>query len=301
MRVLVTGSEGFVGTWLMRHLADVGDDAFGLDPAIDITDASGVHQAVVDAAPAAVVHLAAQPSVAASWAHPDQAFAVNATGTLHITEAALACTRPPRVLVVSSAEVYGIVAPDDLPLGEDRPWRPVSPYAMSKAAAELVGLQAWLGRGLEVMRARPFNHIGPGQASAFVVASLARQVVDAVEQGAQELHVGDVSVRRDLTDVRDVVRAYRALLADGQPGEVYNVCRGESVPIESVAAQLLKLAGVDLPLVVDRARLRPVDLPDLRGDPTRLEMATGWKPEIPLERTLADVLASLVQRPRAST
>lgn len=295
----MTGSDGFVGRWMMRHLAAIGDHAVALDPAVDVTDARGLREAVAAAAPESVIHLAAQASVAASWAEPDGAFAVNAVGTLHLVEAALACVRPPRVLLISSAEVYGIVSAEELPLGEDRPWRPVSPYAMSKAAAELVGLQAWLGRGLDVVRARPFNHCGPGQAPIFVVPSLARQVIDAVERGAGELRVGDVSVRRDLTDVRDVVRAYRLLLAHGRPGEVYNVCRGESVPIEDVARQLMALAGVDLPLVVDPDRLRPVDLPDLRGDPARLRSATAWVPEVPLEQTLSDVLASL-DAPRPS-
>jgi GDP-4-dehydro-6-deoxy-D-mannose reductase len=188
--------------------------------------------------------------------------------------------------------VYGQVTPDELPLGEDHPFRPASPYAVSKASAELLGLQAWLGRGLEVVRVRPFNHTGPGQAPDYVVPSLARQVAEAVRSGAAQLSVGNLAARRDLTDVRDVVRAYRLLLDAGRPGEVYNVCRGESVVIEDVARRLLVLAGVDLPLVVDPAQMRPVDLPDLRGDPTRLHAATGWTPAIGLDQTLGDVLAS---------
>jgi GDP-4-dehydro-6-deoxy-D-mannose reductase len=293
VRVLVTGSDGFVGTWLMRHLAERGDDAVGLDPAVDVTDAAGLTKAVVAVEADAVIHLAALASVGATWKDPTAAFAVNATGTLHLVQAALACTAPPRVLLISSAEVYGIVHPDDLPLVESRPVQPVSPYALSKAAAELVGRQAWLGHGLEVVVARPFNHTGPGQAPGFVVPSVARQVADAARSGARSLLVGDVSVRRDLTDVRDVVRAYRLLVEHGAPGEAYNVCRGTSTEIAEVARRLLALAGVDLPLEVDPARLRPVDLPNLRGDPSRLREATGWAPEIALDTTLGDVLASL--------
>lgn len=291
--MLVTGSDGFVGRWLMRHLADVGDDAIGLDPAVDLIDAPTVLAAVVAVEPDAVVHLAAQASVAQSWEQPLATFAVNATGTLHLIEAARACPQPPRVLLVSSAEVYGVVEPDDLPLREDRPLAPVSPYALTKATAELIGRQAWLGRGLEVISARPFNHTGPGQASGFVVPSLARQIVDSERSGAAAIAVGDISVRRDLTDVRDVVRAYRLLLDTGTPGHSYNVCRGESTEIAEIGRRLAALAQVDLPFVVDPALLRPVDIPDLRGDPGRLHQTTGWQPEIALDRTLADVLASL--------
>jgi GDP-4-dehydro-6-deoxy-D-mannose reductase len=293
VRVLVTGSDGFVGRWLMSHLGDVGDEAIGLDPTVDVVDAAALRAAVVAVEPDAIVHLAAQASVAQSWEEPLATFAVNATGTLHLTEAALACPKPPRVLLVGSADVYGVVRPEDLPLREDRPTAPVSPYALTKAAAELIGRQAWAGRGLEVLSVRPFNHTGPGQAPGFVVPSLARQIVDSERSGATAIAVGDISVRRDLTDVRDVVRAYRLLLSAGTPGQVYNVCRGESTEIAEVGRRLAALAQVDLPFVVDPDRLRPVDIPDLRGDPTRLHDVTGWEPEIALDRTLADVLASL--------
>ncbi len=166
----------------------------------------------------------------------------------------------------------------------------MSPYAASKAAAELIGLQAWLGRGLEVIRARPFNHTGPGQRPDFVVPALARQVAAAAAAGRGVIETGNLAARRDITDVRDVVRAYRALLEFGVPGEVYNVCRGEAVSIEEVVRRLVALAGVDLEIVPDPARFRPVDLPELRGDGSRLHAATGWAPEIPFDDTLAAVL-----------
>ena len=217
-------------------------------------------------------------------------YAVNTLGALNLLEAALACNRPPRVLLISSSEVYGRVAARDLPIVEDQPFAPVSPYAVSKAAAELMGLQAWLGRGLEVVRARPFNHTGPGQRPDYVVPALARQVASAVASGTGVLETGNLDVRRDITDVRDVVRAYRDLLDTGAPGQVYNVCRGESVSIQEVAHRLLGLAGTDLRIVIDPARVRPVDLPELRGDPTRLRAATGWAPAIPFDETLMAVL-----------
>lgn len=291
MRVLVTGSKGFVGQWLIAHLEAHGDEVIGLDTEVDITEASALREVVVTAAPNAICHLAALASVGASWGASEATYQVNTVGTANVLDAALACSEKPRVLLVSSSEVYGRVGPADLPLGEDRPFAPVSPYAASKAAAEIIGLQAWLGAGLEVVRARPFNHTGAGQRRDFVVPALAEQIARAVRSGADRLSTGNLDARRDLTDVRDVVRAYRMLLVGGEPGQVYNVCRGEAVSIREVAERLLVLAGVDLPIVVDPSRVRPVDIPELRGDRSRIGEAVGWAPEIDLDRTLADVLA----------
>ena len=290
MRVLVTGSKGFVGQWLIAHLEEQGDEVIGLDAEVDITGAAGLREAVVTAAPDAVCHLAALASVGASWGASEATYTVNTVGTANLLDAALACPNRPRVLLVSSSEVYGRVSPDDLPLTEDSPVAPVSPYAASKAAAEVVAQQAWLGSGLEVTRARPFNHTGPGQRRDFVVPALAAQIAQAVRTGADQLNTGNLDARRDLSDVRDVVRAYRMLLVGGQPGEVYNICRGESVSIREVAERLLRIAGVEMPIVVDPARVRPVEIPELRGDRRRIEQAVGWAPEIDLDRTLADVL-----------
>ncbi len=296
--MLVTGSRGFVAGWLIPHLESRGDVVVALDTEVDITNAGRLTEAVTAAGPDAICHLAAQASVGASWEDASGTFAVNAVGTLNLIDAALACRSRPRVLLVSSSEVYGHVTPDALPLREDHPFMPVSPYAASKAAAELIGLQAWLGQGLEVIRARPFNHTGPGQRPDFVVPSLARQVAAAAASGATTLQTGNLDVRRDLTDVRDVVRAYRELLEHGAPGQVYNVCRGEAVQIRDVARRLMAIAGVDLRIVVDPARVRAQDLPELRGDPSRLQEATGWVPEIDLDATLAAVL-DYWQRPAA--
>jgi GDP-4-dehydro-6-deoxy-D-mannose reductase len=296
VRVLVTGSKGFVGGWLLAHLESRGDDAAGLDAEVDITDRRAIIEAVTSAEPDAICHLAAQANVGASWEDQTATYAVNTFGVLNLLDAALACKRPPRVLLVSSSEVYGRVAPDALPIREDHPLAPVSPYAASKAAAEMIGLQAWLGRGLEVVRARPFNHTGPGQRPDFVVPALARQIAAAVTSGAKALEAGNLAVRRDITDVRDVARAYRDLVERGTPGSVYNVCRGESVSIEEVARRLMALAGVDLEIVIDPARVRAMDLPELRGDASRLQAATGWVPLIPLDVTLGDVLGYWQQR-----
>lgn len=291
MRVLVTGSKGFVGQWLISHLEEQGDQVIGLDAEVDITEPAGLREVVVSAAPEAMCHLAALASVGASWGASEATYQVNTVGTANVLDAALACRDRPRVLIISSSEVYGRVTPADLPLAEERPFAPVSPYAASKAAAEIIGLQAWLGAGLEVVRARPFNHTGPGQRPDFVVPALAEQIARAASSGADRLETGNLDARRDLSDVRDVVRAYRMLLCDGEAGSVYNVCRGEAVSIREVAERMLALAGLDLPIVIDPSRVRPVEIPELRGDRGRIEEAVGWRPEFDLDRTLADVLA----------
>jgi GDP-4-dehydro-6-deoxy-D-mannose reductase len=196
------------------------------------------------------------------------------------------------VLVTSSAEVYGAVTePALLPLDEDSPTAPLTPYAASKLAAEAVVAQAHLGHGQHVVTVRPFNHIGPGQTPNFAVPALAKRIVEADRRGAPTIPVGNLSARRDFTDVRDVVRAYRLLIEFGHPGEVYNVCSGRDVSIREIADGLLTLAGTTLEFETDPSLVRPVEVPVLRGDPGRLVDATGWKPEIPLDQTLADVLA----------
>jgi GDP-4-dehydro-6-deoxy-D-mannose reductase len=291
MRAFVTGGHGFVGPWLVEHLEASGDEVVVADLEVDITDPDRVEQVMAGARPDAVYHLAAQSSVGSSWAEAGKTFEVNANGTLHVLAAAQRCQPRPRVLLISSSEVYGAVTPDQLPVTEDAPFRPVTPYAASKAAAEMLGLQAHLGTGLEVIRARPFNHTGPGQQTQFVVPALARQVVEAGRSGAAVLETGNLDVRRDMSDVRDVVRAYRLLVESGTPGEVYNVSTGQSVWVKQLVRRLLDLAGLDLVVRVDPERARPVDVPDVRGDPTKLEQATGWRPVIDLDQTLADVLA----------
>jgi GDP-4-dehydro-6-deoxy-D-mannose reductase len=286
----VTGSKGFVGHWLIAHLEASGDEVTGIDREVDITEPAPIIDAIKAIGPEAIYHLAAQASVGTSWENQGATYQVNTLGVVNVLGGAASCSLPPRVLLVSSAEVYGRVSTGQLPVPEDHPFAPVSPYAASKAAAEMVGVQSWLGAGLEVIRVRPFNHTGPGQGPAFVVPSLAKQIAEAVASGAESLVTGNLDARRDLTDVRDVVRAYRSLIESGAPGEVYNVCRGESVSIREVAERLLELAGVELPIVVDPDRMRPSDIPDLRGDPGRLRAATGWAPEISLKDTLRDVL-----------
>lgn len=290
VRAYVTGASGFVGQWLVAHLERSGDEVVVPGASVDVTDAAALADSLARAAPDAVYHLAGLAHVQRSWDEPGEYLRVNAGGTLNVLEAARTCARPPRVLVISSAEVYGAVHPDQLPVGEDEPMRPASPYAASKAAAELVAVQAHLGRGLSVVRARPFNHAGPGQAPTFAVPAFAWRIVEAQRAGAGALRVGNLSARRDIVDVRDVVRAYRLLVERGAAGEVYNVCTGRSVEIGVLVDRLLDLAGADLRLEPDTALMRPLDVPELRGDPSRLRATTGWEARIPLDETLQAVL-----------
>ena len=292
MRALITGGKGFVGQWLSAHLKDRGDDVAIIDLETDVADGAAVRRVMSDVRPDAVYHLAAMTHVGDSWEHPSQVLRVNVLGTAEILAAARAIPELPRVLVVSSAEVYGVVGTDQLPLDEHTATLPASPYAASKLAAEAVALQAWRGYGQPVMVVRPFNHIGPGQSPNFFVPALAKRIVEARRAGAGSLPVGTLTTRRDFTDVRDVVVAYRRLIEAGEPGGVYNVCSGRDIAMAEVAHDLLRLAGADLELVTDPALVRPVDVPRLRGDATLLRETTGWLPVIPLATTLADVLAS---------
>ena len=292
MRALVTGGRGFVGRWLTSHLEKEGDDVIATGEEVDVIDPGAVRRSFEEIQPDAVYHLAGWASVGSSWNDPPGVFAVNAGGAVHVLDAARRLARPPRVLIVSSAEVYGRVQPHQLPLGEDVALAPVSPYAASKVAAEVAARQFAAGYGLGVVVARPFNHIGPGQGAGFVVPDLAKRIVAAERSGATVLEMGNPSPRRDLTDVRDVVRAYRLLIEHGDAGATYNVCTGADVEIGALARRMIELAGVPLTLSAGSVELRPIDVPVLRGDNARLRAATGWEPEIPLDETLRDVLAS---------
>jgi GDP-4-dehydro-6-deoxy-D-mannose reductase len=287
----VTGASGFVGRWLTSHLVENGDEILGADEEVDVTDADAIAGSVADAGPDVLYHLAGFAHVGRSWREPAATFRVNALGSLNVLEAAAGCKHLPRVILVSSAEVYG-QAPDDEPITESAELRPLSPYAASKVAAEFVGIQECLGRELPVVRVRPFNHVGPGQSPDFVVSGIARRVVEAEIAGGGAVRVGNLEATRDFTDVRDVVRAYRLLAERGEPGEVYNVAGGRVSTISEVATLLCQLSRVDVRLEADPALMRPVEVPVLIGDATSLRAATGWSPQIPFEETLADVLES---------
>jgi GDP-4-dehydro-6-deoxy-D-mannose reductase len=292
MRALITGGKGFVGQWLAAHLKDCGDDVAVIDIETDVADGAALRRVMTEVVPDAIYHLAAMTHVGESWENPSQVLRVNVLGTAEVLASARTLGGSVRVLVVSSAEVYGVVTPEQLPLREDTPTKPASPYAASKLAAEAVALQAWRGFGQPVVVVRPFNHIGPGQSRNFFVPALAKRIVEARRSGARSLPVGNLTTRRDFTDVRDVVVAYRLLVERGESGTVYNVCSGRDVAMSEVARELLELSGAELTLETDPSLLRPVDVPVLRGSAELLTAATGWEPRIPLATTLADVLTS---------
>jgi GDP-4-dehydro-6-deoxy-D-mannose reductase len=280
--ILVTGAEGFVGSHL---LAALGERAQPLDG--DVTDAQAMAEAVGRSKPAAVVHLAAGSSVGASWADPAEAWRVNALGTVNLLEAVRTLVPEARVLVVSTGEVYGQA--EEIPTTEDAAVAPITPYAASKAAAEVAAGQAQRA-GLDVVVARAFQHEGPGRDERFAVGSWSAQIVRAEERGGGIVQVGDLTARRDITDVRDVVRAYEALLDPSVPAGTYNVASGRAVEMQEVLDKLVSLAGCPIEVEPDPERTRPADLPVVSGDASRLQAATGWQPTIPLEQTLADTL-----------
>ena len=295
MRAYLTGGTGFVGAWLLRHLADEGDTAVAPGPEVDVTELDLLAADMAAGAPDVVYHLAALTHVGRSWSDPAETFRVNAVGTLNVLEAAARLEVPPVVVLVSSAEVYG-PAGDAGALDEEAELRPVTPYAASKVAAEFLGLQAFLGRGLRVVRARPFNHVGPGQGDSFVVSALARRMVEAELSHTAAVRVGNLAASRDFTDVRDVVRAYRLVCLRGVAGEAYNICSGKAVSIAELAEQMARLLSYEVELVVDPELFRPVEVPVLLGDAGKLKAATGWRSEIELSRTLADVLEDWRER-----
>ncbi len=300
MRALVTGSLGFAGTHLCAHLREQGDEVIGVDrDDADLARAGAAQRVLAAHRPEVVYHLAGAADVGASWRDPIGTWEANATATLYLLEAARSLGVR-RVLVVSSADVYGVVREDELPLDEASPLRPTSPYAASKLAAEQIARQAWLGHGLETVRVRAFNHIGPGQRPDFVASAIASAIAQNEQSGESEIPIGDLSPRRDFTDVRDVVRAYRLLMARAEPGEVYCVCSGEAIAVQQLADTLVGMAELPMTLRTDPERLRPIDIPVLRGSNDRLRETTGWRPTIPMEQTLADLLEESRLRVRAT-
>ncbi len=280
--IAVTGAQGFVGGHLLARLCP---RAISLDA--DVTDVDAMAQAVGEANPESVVHLAAASSVAASWTDAGEPWRVNALGTVNLLDAVRSHVPGARVLVVSTGDVYGEA--DELPTPETAPFRPTSPYAASKAAAELAADQ-FARAGSDVVVARAFQHEGPGRDERFAVGSWAAQIACAEETGRGTVLVGDLSPRRDITDVRDVTRAYEALLDPSVPAGTYNVASGHAVAMREVLDILVSLARCPIEVEEDPSRFRASEVTELSGDPSKLQAATGWAPTIPLEQTLADAL-----------
>ena len=294
-RLLLTGAGGFVG----QHVSAASDEGgwFAnweiLEPpkSWDIRDIAAVGKVVSDSYPDAVLHLAAQSFVPRSFEDPHDTFAINLGGTLNLLLALRAADFGGRMIFVSSGDVYGRVREEDLPVNESRMPEPRSPYAVSKIAAEQLCLQWHRTENLDVMIARPFNHVGPGQDARFVLPALARQVV-AIADGNQEpvIEAGDIDTTRDFTDVRDMVGAYAAMFARGTSGATYVIGSGQERRVRDLLLDMCRIAGVTPEVHQDPARLRPAEQRRMAADASRLQQDTGWRPSISMETTLVDIL-----------
>jgi GDP-4-dehydro-6-deoxy-D-mannose reductase len=303
--ILITGAAGFAGSHLLDLIEPAGTpivawrrpgERLPAPPTgarsrwmeVDVVDAGAVREAILAIRPSAVYHLAGIAHVGGSWGETTKTLEVNVLGTHHVLGALAALDRPTRVLVTGSALVY---RDSDRAIDERAPLGPGSPYGLSKLAQEMAGAHAFAEQGVPVLLTRPFNHIGPRQEPSFFASGVARQIA-LIEHGQAPpvLTVGNLEARRDLTDVRDTVRAYRAIVERGQPGTVYNVCSGRAHRVGDILEMLRARSRVAIEVRVDPARLRPHDAPLVLGDAGRLTGELGWAPRIPMEQTLTDLL-----------
>jgi len=307
LRILITGAEGFAGRHLAPHLLEQGHEVYGtilrnigLKPPLheklvaipaNLNNYDTIAEAFEIAKPDWVFHLAAISNLPKSFMHAMDAWKTNMIGSLHVFEAARKASVRMHILFVSSAAVYGTVTEKDLPLSETAELRPAEPYGASKAAGEMAAMQFRQSFGLRIVRVRSFNHTGPGQPPQFVVSEFARTIAMAEAGKAPPvMHVGNLRATRDLTDVRDVIKAYILLLKKGMPGDVYNVCSGTGVVIRDVLDMMLSMSPVKFEIKTAYEKIRPVELPVLVGDNRKIREEIGWEPAIPLEKTLRDSL-----------
>lgn len=316
-RVLITGITGFVGSHLAEYLLGLPGievsgmrrwrsrtehiDHLGGRIAIvecDLRDQVSVTRAIQQVRPDKIFHLAAQSFVPTSWHAPEESLHTNILGTLHLFEAVRQAGLDPWIQVAGSSEEYGMVRPDEVPIRETNPLRPLSPYGVSKVGADMLGYQYHQSFRMKIVRTRAFNHTGPRRGDVFVESNFAKQIVD-IEKGRQEpvIRVGNLGAQRDYTDVRDTVRAYWLSLQKCEPGEAYNICSGKAWAIREVLDLLLARSRVKVRVETDPARMRPSDVQILEGDSSKFRRATGWAPEIPFEKTLEDILAYWRERP----
>jgi GDP-4-dehydro-6-deoxy-D-mannose reductase len=306
-RALITGATGFAGSFLAAECVAAGWDVHGTClpgreqhegiagltiHAVDLLDAAAVDRLIADVQADRVFHLAAQASVAAAWADPAATLSTNLVMTQRVLSAVRQYTPLARVLVVGSSEEYGRVSERDLPITEQHPLQPLDPYGVSKVAVDYLAKQHVLAYGMHIIRVRPFNHIGPRQRRGFVLSDFAAQLA-LIEAGLAPpiLEVGNLRTSRDFTDVRDVARAYRLAVECGQAGAVYNVCSGQAQRIEKLLSLLIEASSAMVEVRVDPAKYRPAENPIMLGSSAALAEATGWRPQIPIDVSLADTLA----------
>ncbi len=311
MRVLITGITGFAGSHLAEYiLANYPDvEVFGLvrwrsrmdniapvrDKVrlieADIKDQVSLRAALAESKPERIFHLAAQSFVPTSWTCPAETFAINAIGEINLFEAVLSLDLKPRIQIAGSSEEYGQVFSDEIPMKETNPLRPLSPYAVSKVAQDLLAFQYYKSYGLRTVRTRGFNHTGPRRGDVFVTSSFAKQIAEIEKKKRPPvIFVGNLEAKRDFTDVRDMVRAYWLALERGVEGEVYNIGRGQAFAMKEVLDLLMSLSRARMEVQVDPARLRPSDVPVLLADSSKFMGLTGWRPMIPFKQTILDLL-----------
>lgn len=305
MKAMVIGAAGFVGNYLIDAIHKdlfcdvwatklpnhhfVRSDVEIVD--LNVLDAGKMSNIIHQVKPDYVFYLAAQSSIARSWQNPTKTVEINVRGGLNLLDALRKMDPPPRVLIIGSGEEYGLVSPNDVPIREDVPLNPQNIYAATKACQNMIATVYQRAYSLPIMLIRAFNHIGPGQADTFVVSDFCHQIAK-IESGIQEpvIKVGNLSARRDFTDVRDVVRAYTALAQFGSPGETYNVGHGHAISIQNVLDTVIEQSEVPINVFVDKKKLRPIDAPIIEPDISKLYSATGWKPEIPLQDSIKEML-----------
>ena len=292
MKALITGINGFVGPYLKSHLEGNNVQVVGTDihpgehveVVVDIQDKDKVLKLIAHEKPEFIFHLAAQSSVKLSWEQPELTGKVNVEGTRNLLDAVLAANIVPKILLVSSADVYGI--PTKLPLTEKSPLKPISPYGHSRLEQE----QLALSYGLPLIISRSFTHTGPGQKPIFVCSDFAKQVVEVELGKRKEVTTGDLSIKRDIIDVRDMVKAYLLAVQKGKPKDIFNICGGKSYSLQEILDIILSLSGKDIPVRTEAAKIRKHDTPIILGDNSKFCKATGWKPTIPLPQTLKEMV-----------
>lgn len=306
---LITGITGFVGSHMAELLLSEGFEVYGLCRwrsrtenidhiknklhlvEGDLLDAHSLQDMMMDVRPTHIFHLAAQSFVPASWTSPAVSLEINVVGPCNLFEAVRAAQIDPLIQIACSSEEYGLVHPDEVPIKETNPLRPLSPYGVSKVAMDYLGYQYFQSYKLKIVRTRGFNHTGPRRGDVFAESSFAKQIAE-IEKGGKEpiIFVGNLEAQRDYTDVRDMVKGYLAAVQRGEPGEVYNICAGKAVKIQKVLETLLGFSKVKVEVRQDPSRMRPSDVPILLGDNSKFVKQTGWQPTIPFEKTMEDLL-----------
>lgn len=308
MKALITGVDGFVGYYLTQHLLEQGDEVYGTTILPDykneaitvmkmnLLDQANVEAVISEVCPDVIYHLAGQSAVGLSWDKPQLTMNINVNGTLNLLDAvrnndSKDCTgHKTRVLIIGSSDQYGPVRPEECPINEERPLSPVSPYGVSKMTQEQMAKLYAKSYGMEIVMVRAFNHIGPLQNKNFVVADFASRIAE-IENGAEPIiRVGNLEAYRDFTDVRDIVRGYRLLVTKGRAGEVYNIGSGKAIKVREILDELVKLSTKEITVEVDPSKIRPVDVPLVECDNSKIKQDTGWQPIHSIKETLKDTL-----------